>query len=284
MNFIKNLFRAINLQIMAEGGDGGEGATGDTGTAAEYQTGDTQQAAAAETPVDRDAEFEKLIKGDYREQYTKRLQDTLSKRMKGVSEKAAKYDKAASVFDALAQRYGVDASDMDALINAVNGDDYYVEKYADEHNISNDTAREILNMKRQNDAMKSQIDEANKRRKFDALWSQGEELKKTFPTFDLIAEMQNPEFTAMLDANVPVDRAYKAIHSDEILSGAMEYTAKTVESKLASKMAAGKARPSENGSKSASATMAVDVSKLTKAQMDDYIARAARGERITFRN
>ena len=281
---MENLILMLDLQLLAEGGDGANGATGETGTAAGYQTGDNTQDAAAETTVDRDAEFEKLIKGDYKEQYTRRLQDTLTKRMRSVSDKAAKYDKASAIFDALGQRYGVDASDMDALIHAVSSDDTYAEKYADEHNMSKETAKEMIRMRQQNAAMQRQIEEADNRRKFDYIWSQSEELKKTFPQFDLMTELSNPEFKTMIDAGISVDRAYRAIHGDEILASGMQYAVQTAESKIANKVAAGKARPSENGSKSASATMTVDVSRLTKQQRQEYALRAARGERITFKN
>ena len=63
----QNLFlMVLNLQLFAEGGDGGtgsEGATGANGTAAVSQTSITDADGTTATNIDREAEFEKLIKG-----------------------------------------------------------------------------------------------------------------------------------------------------------------------------------------------------------------------------
>ena len=59
----QNLFlMVLNLQLFAEGGDGGTvsaGATGATGTAAVSQTSITDADGTTATPIDRKAEFEK---------------------------------------------------------------------------------------------------------------------------------------------------------------------------------------------------------------------------------
>ena len=97
------IFRLLDLQLFAEG-DGGTAAEA-TGAAAE--TGDLsqvvygkQQAEQApdagvqqeETPArDLGKEFEALIKGEFRDVYNKRVQDTVSKRLKGPAADAEKY-------------------------------------------------------------------------------------------------------------------------------------------------------------------------------------------------
>ena len=97
------IFRLLDLQLFAEG-DGGTAAEA-TGAAAE--TGDLsqvvygkQQAEQApdagvqqeETPArDLGKEFEALIKGEFKDVYNKRVQDTVSKRLKGPAADAEKY-------------------------------------------------------------------------------------------------------------------------------------------------------------------------------------------------
>ena len=66
-------------------------------------------------------------------------------------------------------------------------------------------------------------------------------------------------------------------------SAAMQFTAKTVESKIAKKIAAQGARPAENGMSSGSAALVKsDVSKLNKKDLAEIQRRVANGERISF--
>ena len=76
---------------------------------------------------------------------------------------------------------------------------------------------------------------------------QEQDTKKVYPSFSLRAEMNNPDFVNLLRSNVNVKTAYEVIHKDEIIPAAMQFTAQTVERKLANKIAANGARPTENG-------------------------------------
>ena len=84
------LLKTLNLQLFAEGGsgDGGTGSagtTGETGTAAVSQTSVTDADGTTATPIDRKAEFEKLIKGEYKEEFDAWAQDTVKNRLKGLT-------------------------------------------------------------------------------------------------------------------------------------------------------------------------------------------------------
>ena len=75
--------------------------------------------------------------------------------------------------------------------------------------------------------------------------------------------------------------AYEVLHKDEIIPAAMQFTAKTVESKLAKKIAAGGQRPAENGMGSGSpAVVKSDPSQWTRADREEIRRRVARGEKI----
>ena len=129
-------------------------------------------------------------------------------------------------------------------------------------------------------------DQQNKEKadKLYAQWMQEEqEAKKVYPSFNMQAEMQNPEFVKLLRSNVNVRTAYEVLHKDEIIPAAMQFTAKTVESKLAKKIAANGSRPAENGmSSQASSVVKSDVSQLTKMDIAEISRRVARGEKISF--
>ena len=117
-----------------------------------------------------------------------------------------------------------------------------------------------------------------------AAWQeQAQQTKSVYPSFDMDAEMQNPQFVALLRSNVDVRTAFEVLHKDEIIPAAMQYTAQQTKSKIAKSIASGSNRPAENGISSQSAArVKSDVTQLSKADREEIYRRAARGEKITF--
>lgn len=297
----------LSLQVFAEGaGDGGTAqGQGVTAEAASQQMGvknsladvkygvQEEEAPAAEVQkttevqTNPDEEFESLIKGQYKAQYDARMQETIQKRLKGTKETVEKYNALQPVLETLAKKHGVDASNIEALQKAIEDDDYYFEDEALEKGITVQQLKEIRRMERENADLKRQMQEkqANENaEKIYADWmNQAEETKKVYPTFDIRAEMSNPKFVDLLNSNIDVRTAYEVLHMGEIIPAAMQFTAKTVESKLAKKIAANGNRPAENGMRSGSAALVKsDVSKLNNKDIDEVMRRVARGERVTF--
>lgn len=307
----------LSLQVFAEGGAGGAaGAAGNGGTAqgagvtaaaavpqtkadknplANVQYGVQEETAPVaevqktteEVPPDLNAEFEKLIKGQYKEQYDSRVQDTIQKRLKSQKETVDKYNAMAPMLEVLGKKYGVDASDPEALSKAIMEDDAFYEEEAAERNISVAELKGIKRMERENAQLRQQMREQQTRENADRLYAdwmnQAEEVRKVYPSFDMRAEMSNPKFVDLLRSNIDVRTAYEVLHKDEIIPAAMQFTAKTVESKIAKSIASGSARPSENGVGSGSAAVVKsDVSKLSKQDIAEVARRVARGERISF--
>lgn len=297
----------LNLQLFAEGGTGaGDGGTatgeGETGVAAlshkddnladvKYGIQEGVQTVTEQntgTTPDRNAEFEKLIKGEYKDLYDAKMQDTIQKRLKSSKETVEKYNALTPTLEMLAKKYGIkDASDIDALNKAIEEDDAYYEEEALEKGIPVEQLKQIRKMEKENAELKRQMQEEEAQKKASQLYSawlnQAEQTKGVYPSFDLQAEMQNPRFVELLKSNVDVRTAYEVLHKDEIIPAAMQFTAKTVEQKLANKIIANGARPSENGNSAQSASRTKsDVSQLSNADMDEVIRRARQGERITF--
>ena len=289
----KNSFlMTLNLQLFAEGaGDGGTGsagATGDTGTAAVSQTTITDADGTTATTIDREAEFEKLIKGEYKDLYDSRMQDTIKNRLKGQKETVEKYEALAPTLGLLAKKYGVDASDIDALNKAIEEDDAYYEEEALEKGITVEQLKQFKKMEKENAELKKLRDEQNARQAAEqkvAGWmEESKQVKALYPSFDLKSEMQNPKFIDLLRVpGVDVRTAYELTHKDEIIEGAMRFTAKAVEKKVVDKIAANGARPTENGLSSQSASLTKsDVSQLSKADILEIQRRVARGEKVSF--
>lgn len=304
----KTNFRWLNLQLFAEGtgGEGGTaaGATGDNGTAAvsngvksnplanvQYgiQEGEAQTTAVSKTadPVDRNAEFEKLIKGEYKDLYDARMQDTIQKRLKSSKETVEKYEALTPTLELLARKYGVDASDVAALNKAIEDDDAYYEEEALEKGISVEELKNIRKIEKENAELKRQMQEKESKEKaaeiYSAWMNQAEQTKTVYPTFNLEAELQNPRFVDLLKSNIDVRTAYEVLHKDEIIPAAMQFTAKQVEQKLTNKIIANGQRPMENGNSSQSpAVTKRDVATLSKADRLEIERRVARGDKISF--
>ena len=306
---IKSFIPMRSLQIFAEGaGEGGAQGQGVTAGAASQQTkgvksnplGDVQYgiqeegapAAGVQTvtttePEDLNAEFDKLIKGKFKEQYGAKVQDTIQKRLKGTQETVDKYNALTPTLELMARKYGVDVGDIDALSKAVADDDAYYEQEALERGMSVKQLKEFKKMERDNAELRRQMQEKERKANADRLvasWmQQAEAIKQVYPSFDMNAEMNNPKFLDLLKSNIDVRTAYEVLHKDEIIPAAMQFTAKTVESKIAKKIAAQASRPIENGVSSGSpAVVKNDVTQLTKADRQEIIRRVQRGEKIRF--
>ena len=313
---INHFIPTLNLQLFAEGGAAGASA-GDGGTAqgqgviagaasqqmkgakgnsladVKYGVQPEESAPAAEVQTktvaqpDRNAEFEKLIKGEYKDLYDAKMQDTIQKRLKGTKETVDKFNALTPTLELLAKKYGVDASDIEGLNKAIGEDDSYYEQEALEKGMTVQQLKEVKKMERENAELKAQMEEAQRQengKKLYAAWmQQADEAKKVYPSFDLRAEMNNPKFVDLLRSNIDVRTAYEVLHKDEIIPAAMQFTAQTVESKLAKSIASNGARPSENGMSSQSAAVVKsDVSQLSKADRAEIIRRVQRGEKIRF--
>lgn len=308
----------LSLQVFAEGG-ASEGGTGDGGTAqgqgvtagaasqrkgaksnplagVRYgiQTEESAPAAEVQKPTtepDPNAEFEKLIKGQYKKQYDDRVQETIRSRLKGkdtqIAELTNKQNALNPILDVLAKKHGVDAGDIAGLLKAIEADDSYFEQEAMDKGMSVKQLKEIRKIEQENADLRKQMREQQTKQNADQLYAkwmnQAEEAKKVYPGLDLKTEINDPEFLKLLKSNVDVRTAYEVRHKDEIIPAAMQFAAKTVESKLANKIASGVSRPAENGANPGSAAVVKsDVSQLSKADRQEIIRRVARGEKIRF--
>lgn len=297
----KSIFWDLNLQLFAEGG-GGDGGTGagasavgmpaTSNTGAKGQVSGAEQVAAGQEPIvaddSREAKFEALIKGEYKDLYDQRMQDTIQKRLKSSKETVDKYTALMPTLEMLAKKYGVDATDAEALSKAIEDDDSYYEDEALEKGISVDQLKAIRKMERENAELKRQMQEQSVREQADQIYAgwmnQAAALKQIYPGFDLNTELTNPRFVDLLRSNIDVRTAYEVLHKDDIIGGAMQFTAQQVEQKIANKIASGQGRPQENGLRNgASAVVKSDVSQLSREDRRKLYERARSGERIELR-
>ena len=297
----------LNLQLFADGAGAGDGGTaegagvteaaavpqmkGDKNPLANVKYGiQEEEAPAAEVQkevVDRNTKYKELIKGEYKDLYDADVQDIVQRRLKGTKDIVDKHNALQPVLEILGKKYDVDAKDIESLTKAIEEDDSYFEDEAMEKGISVQQLKEIRKMERENASLKAQMQELQRRDNSEKLYAQwmqqAEAAKQVYPSFNIRTEMSKPKFVELLRSNIDVRTAYEVTHKDEIIAGAMQFTAKTVESKIAKSIASNSARPTENGMSSQSSSLTKsDVSQLSKADRAEIIRRVQRGEKIRF--
>ena len=261
----------------AAGTAGGEGAQGAATTAAAAQTGERNLSA----------EFDSLIKGEYKQEYDKRFKQGLDRRFRETETLRQQTEAAKPLMELLAGKYGVDAGDMSAILKAAEADESYYEAEAAEKGLSVQQLKDFKRMERENAQLRAaaaerqRVEQANQ---VQARWMQeAEALKGIYPGFDFQQEAQNESFARLLRSGVDVRTAYEVAHHDEIISGAMQFTAQKVQEKTVNDIKARGMRPDEGGlGNNPAGEGRLDVAKLTKQQRADMAARALRGEKISL--
>lgn len=296
-----NLF---DLQIFGEEGAvaGGDISTGDATTTAEnagtegVATGGTAEQSATATgegQAPAEETWESLINGKYKKEYGKAVQSAVNKRFKNQN---AQHDLLDPVVRGLAKKYGINPNQdgsipLEALNRAYLDDNEQYEQEAFKRGMAVDDLKQMKALERENAELKQRQMQEENNRYWAAMEEQARQLQSEFPGLDFASEMENPEFGHQLaffkgsDPEHAVEKAYKAVHMDEIMSGAMQYAVQRTNSQISKAIQSGSKRPIENGmqGQGAGRSSSIDPSKLTAEQRADFIRRAQRGERITFR-
>ena len=111
--------------------------------------------------------------------------------------------------------------------------------------------------------------------------AEAEALRGLYPDFDYAAEAADPAFAALVQAGVPLRQAYETMHLDDLLVGAMQYSARRTMERLAGAALAGQQRPMENGLAAGSPVRhEFDPRTMTGEQFRDLRERVYRGEKI----
>ena len=238
-------------------------------------------AAAPEAQPDLNAEFESLIKGKYKEQYDTRVQDTVRKRLRSSHETVEKFKTLTPALDLLAEHYGLDPADADALRRAVEGDDAFYRSQAQKQGLDVKSLKAMRALQQENQGLREAARDQQKNQylmRQAVLWKQqADAAKSTYPDLDMNVECQNPRFRQLLGSGLDVASAYLLIHKDSVLEAAAQSGRQMMATHL---MATGN-RPSENGTTGQSAAvLRSDVASMSKADRENIRRRAARGERI----
>lgn len=223
---------------------------------------------------DFDREFERLIQGDYKQAYQKKVQQIIQKRLKDAKDTEKRFGEVAPVLERLAKRFGVDPGDLEGLERAASNDGAGSGGQVSGAEASGASETEARDAFVRDYSARQQV----------AQWlRQAEEAKAGYPGLDFQKEFSDPDFRYLLEAGVDVGSAYLVRHKEQIIPALLSYTARSVEKRLGEKIRSQGLRPAENGLRPQGAALTrPDVRKLTKADREDIRRRAAKGERIAL--
>ena len=281
------------LNLHAFDGDGG------AASAAAGVSGDAGQAAAGngaslitdgnqpDATAVKGTEFETFMSGhpeEAKKWFDDRFQDVFNKRFKDYKSMEGRVKASDQVMQMLATKYGIDdASDIKSITDALKNDDFLYAERAEANGRTIDEQRNWDTLERENREYREMQRQAERREQISrqmAEWDkQSANLKQLFPSFDLDRELQNPDFENALRGGLSMERAFYAVHGDEIVSGAMQTTANAVRSATVQDMAARRSRPRENAiGAQASAKVSKDVHKLSRQERAEIAKRSMYGD------
>ena len=175
---------------------------------------------------ERSVQFENMIKGDYKDEFNSRVQKIVQGRIGDTKALQDQNAKMQPIIDMMSRKYGVDASNIDALTKAIQEDDSIFQDEAAKKGMSVEQYKEYRKMESENEHLRLALQQQEARQKGEKTYQdwmqQGEELKEKYglSNFSFEEELQNPDFCNMLQNGVSVEAAYKAMHFDEMLGGA----------------------------------------------------------------
>lgn len=250
-----------------------------------------QQSEPSTTVTSDTAEERKIryqnARAEFKAEFDADVQQIINRRFKDMKNLEASNGRMQQVMDMLAARYGVDASDSDAVMQAINEDEGFYEEAAQREGLTVAQYKEMSRLQRENETFRQQQEQAQQhqqaQQQMDDWMRQADALTQKYPGFDFATELQNPEMGKLLTAGVPVETAYLVLHNDELIQGAMYATANNVAAATAQNIAARGQRPRENGATSqSSAVVKSDVHKLSRADRAEIARRVLMGENISF--
>lgn len=313
INATERKTKALELQLFA---DGGAASTGDAapaadnaaeggadpeatdsaaeGSGSENGEGEAGEEAKKPSPAERRKAFGQMMSGEYK--------DLADEMMQNAVQIAAQNLEASpemrGLLEAIAEKYGTDATDLTALTDAIrNGvvkDDAYFEKIAMEKGISVRTAREMDKLETQNKRLTAQQQAAQQMQKaaaerariaqIQARWdAEAEALKAKYPEFDRDEVLANPEVGKMMRAGCSMEAAYRAAYFDRLMAQQTAATAQQTEQGVLNRVQQRGSRPAENGTRPGGAVQThLDVEHMSRKDREALERRVLRGEIITL--
>lgn len=259
--------------------------------AAENTAAEQPAAEAAKPAPSKEETFQKLITGEYRDEYAKRTQQMIDARFKQSKELENRYNDLRPVLDRLAQRYGVDAAakDLPQQLLAAMDQPADTPTPRTEEPPGSETA-EALPQEAAVEAQRLHARMHNAARfmtRTQQRWQQeAQQLRTLYPDFDLAQEVNGqygPRFVQLLRTGMPMKTAYQALHMDELMKGAIGYAVENTRQRTMESIRARGMRPEEAAAGTqtpAAQILNADPAHWNTEEMNDAIRQARMGKKI----
>lgn len=297
----------LYLQAFAEeamsGGEMG-GTEGSTDTGLANQSGDDSDLfsyGGDDSPTVSPNENGKDDGDDYqafREKYKDRIgeeiQGAIQKRFKNQQSYEDSFNDLLDGLAPLFLKYNLDISDVDGLKNALATDDTLLEDTAFNEGLTPEAVRQRLQQQQENAKLQKELNKLKEEQEeaeaskaaydqYNKWLEEAEELKKLYPNFDLVTELENEDFRDdLINSNKSLQKAYEGAHLQEIIAGAIQTTASRVRESVTNDIKARGMRPPENGMRSGSVSVKKNVNELTDKDIERIYKRVKAGDTISF--
>lgn len=242
-----------------------------------------------------DEEFEKLISGKGKKAFGAKAQKLIDGKFEKVKGQMQPLEALAGV---LYDRYGVEKGDVNALTEAVYNDGAMFSRQAldagvpvSEYRENFKAARGEMDSEAQNEP-DEQADgedaELIAQNDLISAWrTQADEVKATFPDFDLAAELSgNESFRQLLtgERSLTVEEARRLAYYDRDIAAISGRAAQSAKEKTAQAIAQNRTRPAEGGltGRSGGIVQKKDVSALKDNDILNILDAVSRGAKISF--
>lgn len=261
-------FVSLDLQIFAESNS--SGSSGAESGSAEGVNTDTANSGAAPSEPSAGKQGGVDIASIKREHGLMSYDDARGRFAKQIKQSEA-YEAGAKMRKALAERYGVDPNDVEAMEAAVLADNSYVREFAKQNGTSDELAREHLKAKADAAAYNREMTERATAEQDARIAQEEAKVKALYPDFDMAEAMKSSRFKSMMDSGMTMQEAYEAMNYRRLTDQAVEKAVREAEDKLSKAPATN--RPAEGASVGggAAGSTGIDFDRMTDAELERWL-------------
>lgn len=264
-------FVALDLQIFAESDSSGSSGA-ESGTAEGVNT-DTANSGAAPSEPSAGKQGGVDIASIKREHGLMSYDDARGRFAKQIKQSEA-YEAGAKMRKALAERYGVDPNDVEAMEAAVLADNSHVREFARQNGMSDELATEHLRAKSNAAAYNREMTDRATAEQDARIAQEEAKVKALYLDFDMAEAMKSSRFKAMMDSGMTMQEAYEAMNYRRLTDQAVEKAVREAEDRLSKAPATNRPnRPAEGASVGggAAGSTGIDFSRMTDAELERWL-------------
>lgn len=286
------------------GGSGGETVQGTNGeeTGAQEAAEGAKEEGAKEEQTDPEGEKKERVTlrdllsrdKELKKEYDKTVSGIVKNRLKGFDELQKtnqSYQEMARVLMDIIPNAPRDGN-PESMLNYLKAQQDLWADAASAAGMSTEAYQKMTNIQRQSEEIlgqqRAQQEAALRQQQFENWDRQAEEAREIYPDLDLVAELDNPQFTRLMDSGFTVQQAFEAVHHQELMDGAIRsassIAAQNATRKTVNALRSSQQRPAENGvgGSAGSGAHRLDPRTMSSEQRKSLIDRAMAGERITL--